>query len=278
MAGHKSSVSNLIQSGIEPFIQRSPGNQKNPKRPLTSPESENPPPKRVTMLSQEEQLKKNNSTAPQLPPDLQLLYDSLSKKIDEKIEPVESKLSSLVGSGFNLPKHIEDVNEIKVQHKNLERKLITVERENESLKQRLTNLEDKMLEHNIVVSGIEEGQWEEDELRMNKVNCELAKLFTVETQDEATKGVTKLDIMSTERLGHYNPARPRPIAVRFVHKKDVDIVLANKKCLGEGIFVDRQYSDEIENERKRLRPILTAARKYKEYRGRCKMEGTDLII
>ena len=202
----------------------------------------------------------------------------LAKKIDEKIEPVESKLSSLVGSEFNLPKHIEDVNEIKVQHKNLERKLITVEQENESLKQRLTNLEDKILEHNIVVSGIEEGQWEEDELRMNKVKCELAKLITVETQDEATKGVTKLDIMSMERLGRYNPARPRPIAVRFVHKKDVNMVLANKKRLGEGIFVDRQYSDETENERKRLRPILTAARKYKEYRGRCKMEGTDLII
>ena len=158
------------------------------------------------MSNQEEQLKKNNSTAQQLPPDLQLLYDSLSKKIDEKIEPVESKLSSLIGSEFNLPKHIEDVNEIKIQHKNLERKLVTVERENESLKQRLTNLEDKILEHNIVVSGIEEGQWEEDEQRVNKINCELAKLFTVETQDEAVKGITKLDIMSTERLGRYNPA------------------------------------------------------------------------
>ena len=40
----------------------------------------------------------------------------------------------------------------------------------------------------------------------NKINCELAKLFTVETQDEAAKGITKLDIMSTERLGRYNPA------------------------------------------------------------------------
>ena len=230
------------------------------------------------MRSQEEELKKNNSIAQQLPPDLQLLYDNLSKRIDEKIEPVESKLSSLVGSEFNLLKHIDDVNEIKVQHKNLERKLITIERENVSLKQRLTNLEDKILEHNIVVSGIEEGQWEEDEQRASKVNHELAKLFTVETQDEAVKGITKLDIMSTERLGRYNPARPRQIAVRFMHKKDVDIVLSNKKCLGEGIFVDRQYSDKTENERRRLRPILTTARKYQEYRGRCKMEGTDLII
>ena len=241
MPGHKSTVSNLIQSGIEPFIQRSPGN---PKRPLTSPESENPPSKRVTMLGQEEQLKKSNSIAPQLPPDLQLLYDNLS----EKIEPVETKLNSLVGSEFNLPKHIEDVNELKVQHKNMERKLTRVEQENESLKQKLTNLEDKMLEHNIVLSGIEEEQWEEEDSRMDKVNCELAKLFTGETQDEATKDVTKLNIMSTERLGCYNPVRPRPIAVRFVHKKDVGIVLANKKCLGEGIFVDRQYSDETENE------------------------------
>ena len=191
MAGHKRSVSKLIQSGIGPFIRKSPGNQNNSKRPLTSPESENPPPKRATMPSQEEELKKNNSIAQQLPPDLQLLYDSLSKKIDEKIEPVESKLNSLVGSEFNLPKHIDDVNEIKVQHKNLERKLITVERENVSLKQRLTNLEDKILEHNIVVSGIEEGQWEEDDQRASKVNCELAKLFTVETQDEAVKGINR---------------------------------------------------------------------------------------
>ena len=78
--------------------------------------------------------------------------------------------------------------------------------------------------------------------------------------------------------GRYNPARPRPISVRFVHKKDVDLILSNKKKLGAGIFVDRQYSDETESERKRLRPVLTAARKIKEYRGRCKMERTDLVI
>ena len=127
MAGHRNPVSNLIQSGIETFIQRSPVNPNNPKRPLTSPESDNPPSKRAAMPSQEEQGMEVNRTTIQLPPDLQLLYDNLSKKIDEKIEPVESKLNLLVGSEFNLPKHIEDVNEIKVQHKSLERKLTKVE-------------------------------------------------------------------------------------------------------------------------------------------------------
>ena len=278
MAGHRNSVSNLIQSGIESFIQRSPVNQNNSKRPLTSPDSDNPPPKRSTMPIQEDQAIDNVKTAPQLPADLQLLYDSLSKKIDEKIEPVESKLNSLVGSEFNLPKHIEDVNEIKVQQKNLERKLSKVEHENENLKQKLINLEDKMLEHNIVLFGIDEEKWEEDEPRMDKVNRVLSRIMMMDTQNEKTESVKKLDIMRTERLGCYNPARSRPISVRFVHKKDVDLILANKKRLGEGIFADRQYSDGTESERKRLRPVLTAARKIKEYRGRCKMEGTDLVI
>ena len=42
--------------------------------------------------------------------------------------------------------------------------------------------------------------------------------------------------------------------------------------------MDRLYSTETEKERRRLRPILSAARRLEEYRGRCKMEGTDLII
>ena len=56
------------------------------------------------------------------------------------------------------------------------------------------------------------------------------------------------------------------------------MVLKNKKKLSEGIFVDRLYSIETEKERKRLRPILSAARRLEEYRGKCKMEGTDIII
>ena len=56
------------------------------------------------------------------------------------------------------------------------------------------------------------------------------------------------------------------------------MVLKNKKKLSEGIFVDRLYSTETEKECKGLRPILGAACRLEEYHGKCKMEGTDLII
>ena len=40
----------------------------------------------------------------------------------------------------------------------------------------------------------------------------------------------------------------------------------------------KQYSDETEHECKWLQPILSAAHRLKEYHGRCKLEGTDLVI
>ena len=48
--------------------------------------------------------------------------------------------------------------------------------------------------------------------------------------------------------------------------------------LSKGIFVDKCYSTETEREWKRLRLILSAARQLEEYCGKCKLEGTDLII
>ena len=42
--------------------------------------------------------------------------------------------------------------------------------------------------------------------------------------------------------------------------------------------MERQYCEETELERRRLRPILSAARRLDEFRGRCRMDGTELII
>ena len=42
--------------------------------------------------------------------------------------------------------------------------------------------------------------------------------------------------------------------------------------------MDRYYSTETEKECKQLRPILSTSRKLEEYRGKCKMEGNELII
>ena len=44
-----------------------------------------------------------------LPADLKLLFDSISKKLDERIDPLESKVNTLFSDESVLPKHVEDV-------------------------------------------------------------------------------------------------------------------------------------------------------------------------
>ena len=182
--------------------------------------------------------------------------------IDRKIDP---NLSSRV-------EHVETE-----QHKT-EARLFKIERENEELKQRLVSIEDELLENSVVINGISEEKFEEPEPHRTKLNRELANILSGNTYEEKLENANSSQIEATERVGKFNPIKGRPIVVKFTSKNDAEMVLRNKKKLSEGIFVDRLYSTETEKERKRLRPILSAARSLEEYCGKCKMEGTDLII
>ena len=52
----------------------------------------------------------------------------------------------------------------------------------------------------------------------------------------------------------------------------------NKGYLPDGIRVCQQFTDDTEQHRRILRPVFNAAKAHPDYRGKCKMEGSDLII
>ena len=120
--------------------------------------------------------------------------------------------------------------------------------------------------------------FEEPEPRREKLNKVIACILSGNSFEEKLKNAKSLQIESIDHVGKFNPAKGRPIAVKFASKNDVEMILKNKKSFSEGIFVDRLYSTETEKECRRLRPILSAARRLEEYHGRCKMEAKDLII
>ena len=192
MAGRNKSPVNLVQTGIINFIHKKTLEPSSPntasKRPLSSPDTNIPPTKRTNMVMMENHTVSNETKQKiQLPPELQLLYDSLSDKIDKKIP-----------DDFNLPKHAREVEEIKVQQGELKSRLSRVERENESLKQKITLMEDKMLEHNIVITRISEDKWEDPEPKKDKVCSVLASLMEGDNQKEKLEKANELDIMHTE--------------------------------------------------------------------------------
>ena len=111
MAGRSKSPGNLVQTGIINFIHKKTSETSSPntanKRPLSSPDTNIPPTKRTNMVMMVNHTASNEIKPKiQLPPELQLLYESLSDKID--------KIDKKIPDDFNLPKHAREVEEIKV--------------------------------------------------------------------------------------------------------------------------------------------------------------------
>ena len=135
-----------------------------------------------------------------------------------------------------------------------------------------------MLETCVVLTGLHEDKWEDAEPRCMLIDKELSVIAPGENNEERLANANAIKIVRTERIGQYNPSKGRPISIKFAFKSDADWLLSSRKNLNKGIFVNKQYSNKTEYEQKRLRPILPAARRLKEYCGRCKFEGTDLVI
>ena len=96
-----------------------------------------------------------------------------------------------------------------------------MEKENEELKQRLMSIEDKLLEKSVVVNGISEEKFEEPELCREKLKKEIACILSGNTFEEKLENAKSLQIESTDCVGKFNPAKGRPIAVKFASKNDV---------------------------------------------------------
>ena len=253
MASKSKLSPDIKQPAIAKFIQRQRNNSV--KRGPSSPPENIPSTKRPIMESSDKaDLMPQVDTAKiaNLPPDLKLLYDVLKLQLDNIDRKIDRNISVRVD-------HVETKQEaVRVR-------LNKVEQENEELKQRLTEIEDKLLEKSIVINGVKEEKYEEPEPRRDKLNKVLAHTLSGNSYDEKLEKASQLQIEGTQRVGKYNPNKGRPIAVNFVCKSDAEAVLMNKKKLAKGIFADRYYSVETERERKRLHPILSAARRLEEY-------------
>ena len=72
--------------------------------------------------------------------------------------------------------------------------------------------------------------------------------------------------------------RSRPISITFGKYDDVEYLLTYKRYLPKGIYLDKEYCEEIEKKRKLLRPIMRCAKKHDKFKKKCRMEEDTLVI
>ena len=153
-----------------------------------------------------------------------------------------------------------------------------VESENRQLNSKVNELEDKLLEGNIIFQGIPEQLWEPSNTTKEKVLTTISHTISGDSVEDSMDQARRIPIKDVTTLGRYVAMRTRPVLVEFCHKGVVEYLLSNQTHLLKGVYIDKQYSDETECVRRKLWPILKAARQHENFKGKCKMDGPKLVI
>ena len=141
-------------------------------------------------------------------------------------------------------------------------------KENTELKTRLDKLEQDQLINNVMITGIQEGPYEQystTKLRVQEMIAERVQEMIVETiqsgnamQDLET--VKAINIVSCKRVSKYRHNFLRSISVTFAKRDDKESFLSNKRQLPMGIFANEEYPLHIKQNWDRLHPILRLAK------------------
>ena len=180
-----------------------------------------------------------------------------------------------------ISKNSVTVKKLEQTTKSLNQKYDKLKQENHNLQSQLDRIENKQLENTIIMHGVPEVDYEHASNRLEDIYHILADLVDHRYEPQTRLSTVKeATILSTRRLGPYqrNSKRPRPINIQFAYRFDVEWVFQYKKYLRPGVYVDQAYCLNTENNRRLLRPIWKAAKNTSTYRGKCKMEGDQLVL
>ena len=206
------------------------------------------------------------------------LQSIIDKSLNDALEKMTSRMADLIASNPMVQQHMEDVNYIKSENNRLSKQVLVLEMEHDNLKHKLNQVEQRGLDHCLVLTGIREMAKENEKDCVELIYNAIANAIDAEDETEHKQAAKCMEIRRARRLGKYNENYDRPISVEFTLKCDADYIMDNRRYLETGIYVDREYASDIEYRRKLLQPILRAARNHDDYKGRCRMDKDKLVI
>ena len=165
------------------------------------------------------------------------LLEGFASMIQKEIEPLKQDIKEIKEEQrLNIPTNTLGSCEA------ISRKFNQTDEKHRKLQDRISFLEDQLLEKNDIFQGILESEYKD--IKDIKTGVVKAKASTMlgESEEEKKTNTGQTSIETVEKLGKYNPLRTRPVKVKFSEKRDVDNLFKNRKKLPKGIYIDKEYS------------------------------------
>ena len=210
------------------------------------------------------------------------MKDTMKEMIDNSlkstIESMNAASKWMDECSSNMMSKSEEISSLMEENMKLNIKVSQLETEHDKLNRRLKQMEERSLDSNLIIKGILESKWEKEHEVKTKIYDELSNTIVANSEQERQQIIRRIGIKQCKRLGKFTDGQTRPLSVEFLLKEDAVYLLENRNNLRKGIYIDKEYSADIEYQRKLLRPILQAAKRTKGLEKKCKMQGPSLEI
>ena len=134
------------------------------------------------------------------------LLAGFESMIQKEIEPLKNDIKEMK------IEQSRSVNSLTLENSEaISRKFQMNEEKQKKLQDRISYLEDQLLEKNIIFQGIYETEFEEYKDIKTQVVKAIAETMNGETEEEKKQSARDTSIESIERMGRYNPFRTRPV-------------------------------------------------------------------
>ena len=138
----------------------------------------------------------------------------------KELNPDHEELKKQIFAGIKLMLDPikEDIKQIKLDQRELKeetnacsgtqlkRQVVKNEEKQKKLENRISTIEDQLLEKNVIFQGLEEEEFDDTQDTKTKVISALANVTPKDTPEERKEAAKKMPIDSIERLGRYNPS------------------------------------------------------------------------
>ena len=206
------------------------------------------------------------------------MKEIIESSIQRAIDTMGNTIHQMIANNPTVHSTSSEVVVLKEENRKLKQEIQHLSAEQGKLENRMERIENRHLENCLIIRGLREEYKETDEAGRIKIYSELLNLFTDENADERYNMARRLVIRRCKRLGRYNRDRYRPFSVEFVHHEDVSYIMENRSYLSEGVFVNREFSAEVERKRRTMLPILRAARHIETYKKQIRLEKDKVVI
>ena len=260
-----------------PIPHSDPG--QNPNPPYSPPKPMNSQPVNLQLCDEERLFSRlEECLEAKLSSSLKIGFQEYDNSFCTAVNKMTTAVNELVKSNQALVAQQSSIGNLEVENKVLSNKVHRLEIEQHKLKNKIDNIENRSLSNCILIKGVPDEMDEDIGTLTKKVYYELSKTIDARTDRDRRKLAKEMVIVRCKRIGKYQRAWPRPISIEFQYNQDLEYVLANRRYLRHGIFIDREYNEETERKRCLLRPILRAARNISEYQSNCRIEDDKLWI